>query len=105
MPVHHDVEYRIELEKKELLKMLGVGMEPEEFRQLSINQALNRDNPEKQSRLVPTRTEWLKETNGTSIIALLRTIVLQNELFLHAFRRLEEAMSTRPKPFNPADWK
>ena len=105
MPVHHDDEYRIRLEKDELLKMLGVGVDPEEFRQLIINQSLDNDDPRKRSRTNPTGTDRLRDNPGTNTQALLRVIVLQNELVLYSFKRLEEILAARPKPFNPADWK
>ena len=105
LPVHQDDEYRIRLEKEELLKMLGVGMDPEEFRQLTIHQAVESDSPARQTRLTSTRADRPREGIGATELALLRIIVLQNELVLHAFKRLEEIMSARPKVFNPADWK
>ena len=105
MPVHHDDEYRIRLEKEELLKMLGVGMDPEEFRQLTINQALESDNPARQTRLTSNRANRPKEGIGTTELALLRIIVLQNELLLQELKHLAETISVRPRPFNPADWK
>jgi len=105
LPVHHDNEYRVNLEKEELLKMLGVGVEPEEFRRLNINSTLDGDDPHKQSRIVSIKTDRLRGSNRTNMQALLRVIVLQNELVLHSLKRLEENMSPRPKPFNPADWK
>ncbi len=84
--------------------MLGVGMDPEEFRRISI-QAMGNDDHDKQSRVDSRRTELFKEGVGMNMLALLRTIVLQNELVLCAFKRLEENMSAKPKSFNPSDWK
>jgi hypothetical protein len=105
MPVHHDDEYRVKLEKQELLKLLGIGMDSEEYRRVSISSAYGRDDPDTKSRIVSGKTDSLKKGVGTNMLALLRVIVLQNELVLIALKRLEEALSERPKPFNPADWK
>jgi hypothetical protein len=105
MPVHHDDEYRIRLEKQELLKLLGIGMDSEEYRRVSISSAYVRDDPDTKSRTVAEKADWLKKGVGTNMQALLRVIVLQNELVLVALKRLEEALSERPKPFNTADWK
>ncbi len=104
LPVDHDDEYRIKLEKEELLRMLGVGMDPQEFRRLNI-QAIRVDDHARQDRVNARRTELFKEGVGMNMLALLRTIVLQNELVLYAFKRLEENLSARPKSFNPSDWK
>ncbi len=105
MPVHHDDEYRVKLEKQELLKLLGIGMDSEEYRRVSISSAYGRDNPDAKGRIVSEKADWLKKGVGTNMLALLRVLVLQNELVLFALKRLEEALSERPKPFSPADWK
>ncbi len=104
MPVHHDDEYRIRLEKEEMLRMLGVGMDPEELRGLNI-QAMGVDDHDKQNQVNSRRAELFKEGVGMNMLALRRTTVLQNEMVLYAFKRLEENLSARPKPFNPSDWK
>ncbi len=105
MPIHHDEEYRVKLEKQELLKLLGIGMDSEEYRRVSISSEYGRDDHDTRSRIVSEKTDSLKKGVGTNMLALLRIIVLQNELVLFALKRLEEALSEKPKPFNPADWK
>jgi len=101
LPVHHDGEYRVRLEKEELLRRLGIGMLPDEYRETVLQSNSDNDDHDREGR----RTGFVDEGIGTNMAALLRSVVLQNELVLAALKRLEEAMSARPRPFNPADWK
>jgi len=54
---------------------------------------------------ISKRANWPEGEVGTNIVGLLRILVMQNELILYALKRLEDVGTTRPRPFNPADWK
>ncbi len=105
MPVHHDDEYRVRLEKEELLKQLRTGMEAQEYLRLSDSPIPERHGPEKAGKTAARKPDRLDGIIETNMLALLRVLVLQNELVLYALSRLEDTVSARPKSFNPADWK
>ncbi len=105
MPVHHDDEYRVRLEKEELLKQLRTGMEAQEYLRMSDSPIPERHGPEKAGKIAARKPDRLDGIIDTNMLALLRVLVLQNELVLYALSRLEDTVSARPKSFNPADWK
>ena len=88
-----------------MLKRLGIGVDPEQFGQMSLSPTTEKTDSERARRLVSRRVDWLESGVGTDLIGLLRVLVMQNELVLYALKRLEEAGSARLRPFNPADWK
>ena len=105
MPVHHDDEYRIRLERDQLLKKLGIGVDSKDYPEMSLFTVLEKNDSDRARKTASKREDWLEGGVASNIIALLRVVVMQNELVLYALKRIDEAVTARPRPFNPADWK
>jgi len=105
LPVHDDDEYRIKLERDQLLKRLGIGVDSEDYLQTSISTTLEKNDSDRARKTASNRFDSLEGGVASNIIGLLRVVVMQNELVLYALKRLDEAVTTRPRHFNPADWK
>jgi hypothetical protein len=80
-------------------------MEAQEYLRLPDSPIPERHGPEKARKNVARKPDRLDGIIETNMLALLRVLVLQNELVLYALSRLEDTVSARPKSFNPADWK
>ncbi len=75
------------------MRRLGIGMLPDEYRETVLQSNSDNDDHDREGR----RTGFVDEGIGTNMAALLRSVVLQNELVLAALKRLEEAMLARPQ--------
>jgi len=105
LPVHHDDEYRIRLERDQLLRRLGIGVDSKDYLQMSLSTTLEKNDSDRARKTALKRADWLEGGVASNTIALLRVVVMQNEVVLYALKRLDEAVTARPRPFNPADWK